>query len=166
LLPASVSVTCMLPAAVTVGVPQVAARPVGSPVTRKLDPVALELGCIPPIGIIVTVTACEAVDFILIAAGDSASEIAGAGVTCTLAAVDAVSPSPVAVILRLVVANAALVAALRVSVEVVVPSAVDTYEPSVQVAETPVGNPLTASETVPVNEPSVVVVTCNELAAP
>ena len=67
------------------------------------------------------------------------------------------SPSPVAVILRLVVASAAAVVGLSVRVEVVLPSAVEVYEPVVHVAVMPVGRPLTASETAPEKAPPVVV---------
>ena len=146
-LPVKVSCAWRAPAAVRLADPQVLEMPPGSPVTLKLAALAAREAL--PTGVTVTVTTCVAVDFMLICAGESAIVIAGADVTCIVSEACAVTPSPVAVILNTVLATAAVVAAFRVSVEVVLPATVLVKDPPVQVAVIPAGSPVTPSVTSP-----------------
>jgi hypothetical protein len=123
--PVRVSLDCSAPAAVRLAAPQVPVIPAGRPVTLKVAVEALDARETPPTGATVTVIEVVAIESMLMDEGARVAAIAGAAVTCTLAVVEAVSPSPVAVILKLVVASVAAVEGLRVSVEVVAPSAVE-----------------------------------------
>ena len=123
-LPVRISRVWILPAAVRAGVLQLPVIPAGSPVTVKLAAEALEASETPPTGLTVTVTDPVDIDVMLSEAGESMMAMAGAAVTRSEAAAEAMSPSPVAVILRLVVDRAAVAAGLRVRVETTLPSVV------------------------------------------
>ena len=84
LLPEMFKATCSAPAALRLADPQLDETPVGKPAIWKLVGVALTGRSAPPVGVAVTITCWLAVDFMLIAFGDSDKVMEGAAVTCTV----------------------------------------------------------------------------------
>jgi hypothetical protein len=94
-----------------------------------------------------------------IAADEVETETLGLATTCTATVVEAFNPPPVAVMVSVPVVNAVVLAALSVSVELVLLTPLGENVAELQVAVTPAGIPVTAKITWPEYAPAVVVVT-------
>jgi len=124
-----------------------------------LDPAAPLATANPPAGVAATVTVVEESDCAETEAGETASVIPSACVTCKATFWVAVNPSPVAVTVIVDEAIAAVDAAVRVSVSAFEPAVAEGVSVFAdQAAVTPPGSPLTLQPMLPANDPPVAAV--------
>ena len=147
-LPFSVMAALNVPALDRLPCPNDAVTPAGNPLTARFTPVSLS----PPTG--VTLTVIWLLPECVIDSDVAPSPIVSPGACCTstVRVFVAVTPSPVAVTVTAVELTVAADAAVRVSVELPPPLvSMIPFEP--HEAVTPLGNPLTLSNTAPLNVP-------------
>lgn len=152
-LPVSVSVHTTAADEVTDAELQLAVTPFGNPdAMLMLDPPAPLATAAPLTGVAVTVTVVEPSDCIDADAGEAAKMKFGPCVTCSVALLVAVSPSPLAVTVRVEAPTNAEAPAASVNVALADPDAGLTGFDD-QLAVTPLGNPLRLRLTFPMNDP-------------
>lgn len=123
-----------------------------------MTPLRFAAGATPPCDVTVTTNCCVAFDCMATCTAGSVSLIPAAAVTCTLAVVWACSPAPAALIDKDAVVNVAVLLAVSVKVEVVLPTPLIENALGLQAAVTPEGSPVTVSATTPEKAPPVVTV--------